>query len=127
VKVGYITQNVQAERASTLISGLTVEAALRWLPRTYTTDEVVALYAPTQSSGNGAFNHRYEDRGAVGALLEEFIFITRVLATYVDSDYQNHIAHSDRVSRVGVGAYFDIRSWLRLGAELSHENRNSTG
>jgi len=123
VKVGYITQPFKQE-GLTGYSGVTAEAALRWQPRTYSTVEAVALYAPSQSSGTGAFTLDT----TLGARWEHYwksYLLTRVYATYVDSDYQN-IPRTDRVSRVGVGAYFDIRSWLRLGADFSHENRNST-
>ncbi len=60
-----------------------------------------------------------------GSIIGRVISLTRVFATYVNSDLQD-ISRTDRVSRVGIGAYFDIRSWLRLGADFSHENRNST-
>ncbi len=123
VKVGYITQMFKQEGLNGY-SGPTAEAALRWLPRTYSTVEVVALYAPTQSTGTGGFTVDT----TVGARWEHYwksYLLTRVFATYVNSDFQN-ITRTDRVSRLGIGAYFDIRSWLRLGADLSHENRNST-
>ena len=102
----------------------TAEAAVRWLPRTYSTVDVVAQYAPSDSTGTGIFT---VDK-SVGARWEHYwksYFLTRVLASYVKSDFQE-VSRNDRISRVSFGAYFDIRSWLRLGAELSHENRNST-
>jgi hypothetical protein len=122
LKLGYVTTRFKQEGLDNY-SGLTVEAALRWLPRTYSTVELVALYAPSQSTGTGPFT---VDTTA-GARWEHYwksYFLTRAYATYVNSDYQG-ISRTDRVSRVGIGAYFDIRSWLRIGADFSHENRNS--
>jgi polysaccharide biosynthesis protein VpsM len=124
VKLGYVTTTFKQE-APDNYAGLTVEAALRWLPRTYSTVEIVALYAPSQSTGTGPLT---VDTTA-GARWEHYwksYFLTRAYATYVKSDYQG-TSRTDRVSRVGIGAYFDIRSWLRLGADFSHENHNSTG
>jgi hypothetical protein len=101
-----------------------VEAALRWLPRTYSTVEIVALYAPSQATGTGPFTVDT----TVGARWEHhwksYLF-TRAYVTYVNSDSQV-ISRTDRFSRIGIGAYFDVRSWLRVGADFSHENRSST-
>ena len=93
-----------------------MEVALRWLPRTYSTVEAVALYAPSNSTGTGVFT---VDTTA-GVRWEHYwksYFLTRAYATYVNSHFQG-ISRNDRISRVGIGAYFDIRSWLRLGADF---------
>lgn len=122
LKLGYVATRFKQEGLDDY-SGLTVEAALRWLPRTYSTVEIVALYAPSQSTGTGPFT---VDTTA-GARWEHYwksYFLTRAYATYVNSDYQG-ISRTDHVSRVGIGAYFDLRSWLRIGADFSHENRNT--
>jgi len=123
VKLGYITKRFKREGLDSYAAP-TAEAAVRWLPRTYSTVDVVAQYAPSDSTGTGIFT---VDK-SVGARWEHYwksYFLTRVLASYVKSDFQE-VSRNDRISRVSFGAYFDIRSWLRLGAELSHENRNST-
>ena len=122
LKLGYVATRFKQEGLDDY-SGLTVEAALRWLPRTYSTVEIVALYAPSQSTGTGKLT---VDTTA-GARWEHYwksYFLTRAYATYVNSDYQG-ISRTDHVSRVGIGAYFDLRSWLRIGADFSHENRNT--
>jgi hypothetical protein len=123
VKLGYITKRFKQEGLDDY-AGPTAEAALRWLPRTYSAVDVFAQYAPSDSTGTGIFT---VDK-SVGAKWEHqwrSYFITRALGSYVKSDFQG-VSRADRISRVSIGAFFDVRSWLRLGAELSHENRNST-
>jgi polysaccharide biosynthesis protein VpsM len=123
VKLGYITKRFKQEGLDDY-AGPTGEASVRWLPRTYSTVDVFARYAPSDSTGTGIFSVDT----SVGARWEHYwksYFLTRVLATYVNSDFRG-VSQTDRFSRVTIGGYFDIRSWLRLGAELSHENRNST-
>lgn len=123
VKLGYITKRFKQEGLDDY-AGATAEAALRWLPRTYSRVDVFAQYAPSDSTGTGIFT---VDK-SVGAKWEHqwrSYFITRALGSYVKSDFEG-VSRTDHISRVSIGAFFDIRSWLRLGAELSHENRNST-
>jgi hypothetical protein len=122
IKVGYVTKKFKQQEFDDY-SGPTVELALRWLPRTYSTVEAVALYGPSDSNGTGVFTVDT----TVGARWQHYwksYFLTRAYFTYVNSDLQG-ASRTDRTSRVGIGAYFDIRSWLRLGADFMHENRNS--
>jgi hypothetical protein len=82
VKVGYITQPFK-QGGLDGYSGVTAEAALRWQPMTYSTVEVVALYAPSQSSGTGDFTVDT----TVGARWEHYwksYLFTRVYTAYVD-------------------------------------------
>ena len=122
VKAGYITKRFKQDGIDGY-TGPTVEAEVRWLPRTYSTVEVVGSYAPSDSTGTGTFTVDT----SVGARWEHHwksFVMTRAFATYVNSDLQG-ASLTTRTSRVGIGAYFDVRSWLRLGADLLHENRNS--
>lgn len=123
LKVGYADKKFKQDGLPGY-SGVTAEAAVRWLPRTYSTVQLVAVYGPSDSEGNGIFTVDT----TLGASWEHYwksYFLTRVFATYVNSDLQG-ISRTDRVSRAGIGAYFDIRSWLRIGVDYAHENRNST-
>jgi hypothetical protein len=123
VKLGYVTKRFKQEGLDDY-AGPTAEAAVRWLPRTYSVVDVFAQYAPSDSTGTGIFTVDT----SVGAKWEhqwKSYFLTRALGSYVKSDFQG-VSRTDHISRVSIGAYFDIRTWLRLGAELSHENRNST-
>ena len=123
LKVGYATKTFKQQGLEDY-SGPTVEAAVWWRPRTYSTVELVALYGPSDAGGTGIF----AVDTTVGARWEHYwksYFLTRAYVTYLNSDLQN-VSRTDRVSRVGIGAFFDIRSWLRLGADYSRENRNST-
>src|SRR5206468_2669817 len=117
LKLGYVSKRFQQEGLPGY-SGVTAEAAVRWRPRTYSTVELVAVYGPSDSEGTGIFSVDT----TLGASWEHYwksYFLTRVFATYVNSDLQG-ISRTDRNSRVGIGAYFDIRSWLRIGADYSH-------
>ena len=122
VKAGYITKKFKQEGVDGY-AGPTGEVALRWQPRTYSTVEGVGLYAPADSTGTGVFTIDT----SIGARWEHYwksFFMTRVYATYVNSDLEG-ASRTDHIGRVGIGAYFDIRSWLRIGADYSYDNRNS--
>jgi hypothetical protein len=123
VKLGYLTKKFKQEGVEGY-TGLTAEASVRWLPLTYSTVEVLAQYAPSESTGTGTFTIDT----SVGAKWEHYwksYFLTRALASYTKSDFQG-VTRTDHISRVGIGAYFDIRTWLRLGADFSYDRRNST-
>jgi polysaccharide biosynthesis protein VpsM len=123
LKLGYIRKDFKQEEFGDH-AGFTAEAAVRWLPRTYSTVEIVARYAPSDSTGTGVFT---VDK-SIGARWDHYwksYLMTRVAASYVKSDFKG-ASRTDDYSRIGVASYFDIRTWLRLGLELSHENRNSS-
>jgi hypothetical protein len=50
--------------------------------------------------------------------------VTRATLTHVNIDYRG-AGRTDRISQASLGGYFDIRTWLRLGAEVSHQRRAS--
>jgi polysaccharide biosynthesis protein VpsM len=123
LKAGYITKEFRQEGVEGY-SGPTVEAALRWLPRTYSEVELAARYGPVDTTGTATFTVDT----SVGVRWEHHwrsYFLTRAFATYVNSELQG-VSQTDRIGRVGFGAYFDIRSWLRIGADVMYEKRNST-
>ena len=62
----------------------------------------------------GPFTGRYDSWGEMGSTIGRAIYLSR-LVTSVNSDSQV-ISRTDRFSRIGIGAYFDIRSWLRASA-----------
>jgi hypothetical protein len=123
VKLGYVAKRFKEEGFEDH-AGFTAEGSVRWKPRTYSTVEVLALYQPSDSTGTGIFTI---DK-SIGATWEHYwksYFATRIAASYLKSDFTG-VARTDNESRIGVGGYFDIRTWLRLGLEYAHENRNST-
>ena len=123
LKVGYLTKQFKASGFEDY-SGVTAEASVRWKPRTYSTLDILAVYAPSDSTGTG----QYTVDKTVGATWEHFwktYFSTRVGAWYTKSDFVG-VSRTDNDSRIGIGGFFDIRTWLRLGLEYSYENRNST-
>ena len=123
LKVGYLTKQFKVEGLENH-SGLTAEASVRWRPRTYSTLDVVGLYAPSDSTGTGL----YTIDKSIAATWQHYwksYFLTRVAASYLKSDFIG-VSRTDNDSRIGIGGFFDVRTWLRLGLEFSHENRNST-
>jgi hypothetical protein len=123
VKLGYVAKNFRQDVTDDY-NGLTAEASVRWMPRTYSTVEVAALYTPADSTGTGAFT---VDK-SIGARWDHYwksYLLTRLAGSYLRQDFHG-VSRTDEVGRIGVGGYFDIRSWLRLGLEYFYENRNST-
>jgi hypothetical protein len=122
VKVGYITKRFKEEGIDDY-AGPTAEVSIRWLPRTYSNVELFALYAPADTTGTGVFTLDT----SIGVRWEHYwrsYLLTRVFATYVNSEFEG-VDRSDQVGRVGIGAFYDIRPWLRLGIDYSFDNRRS--
>ena len=122
VKLGYITKKFRQDGIEGYY-GPTGEISIRWQPRSYSTVEVVGLYAPADSTGTGVFTIDT----SLGARWEHYwsrYFLTRVFATYVNSVLEG-ASRTDHIGNVGIGAFYDVRSWLRVGANYSFDNRNS--
>jgi hypothetical protein len=122
VKIGYITKRFKEEGIDDY-AGPTGEISIRWQPRTYSNVEVFGLYAPADTTGTGVFTLDT----SIGVRWEHYwrsYFLTRVFATYVNSELRG-ADRTDHIGRVGIGAFYDIRPWLRIGADYAFDNRNS--
>jgi polysaccharide biosynthesis protein VpsM len=123
VKLGYMTKNFKDPSLKDY-SGGNLEATIRWLPRTYSLVDFIARRSAVDSSGTGIFTVDT----TVGAIWNHHwwqYFSTRALATHVNSEFQG-LSRTDRISTLTLGGYFDVRTWLRLGAEVTRQTRDST-
>ena len=104
-------------------SGTSWEGTVRWSPRTYSTFDLTTSRNTADSSGQGDFiinrnlalnwNHKWNDR-----------FGTSVSLGSLKSDYEG-VTRSDDTRTFSVGASYDMRRWLRLGANLTRTDRSS--
>jgi hypothetical protein len=123
VKVGYVAKRFRDATVDDY-NGAAFEAAVRWLPRSYSRVEAIASYAPVDTTGSGLYS--LDTAVAVRWVHDWKSYLqTRVVASYVDSDYEG-VDRRDKVARIGAGGFFDVRTWLRLGLEVAHENHDST-
>jgi hypothetical protein len=123
VKVGWMTKDFK-DAGLKDYRGANIEAALRWMPRSYSTVEVVARRSAIDSAGTGVYtvdstvgilwNHRWQ----------QYLF-SRAVLSHTNSDFQG-ITRTDKFNSASIGGYFDMRTWLRLGIEISHQRRDST-
>ena len=121
-KAGVVRKNFDSATLSDY-SAFTAEAAVRYLIRSYSVLEVAAARVPSDTAGSGFFTvdtylattwtHRW-----AGYLS------TRALLGYLNQDVRG-ANRTDTTVTLGFGAYFDVRTWLRLGAELQHARRSS--
>ncbi len=91
VKVGQVRKDFKQSTLSDF-SGVNVEAAVRWMPRTYSTVELLATRQPSDSTGAGLFtvdttvgavwNHRWQS-----------FLSSRALLTYLELGLRRHRAH----------------------------------
>ena len=105
-------------------SGANIEGTVRWAPLSYSVFDFAVRRAAVDSTGTGFFSldttfaaswsHRWRDYLA-----------SRVVFSHVDADFRGS-TRKDKVDSISIGGYFDIRRWLRLGAEVSHQRRDST-
>jgi hypothetical protein len=122
-KVGYVKKSFDEPRFADY-SALAVDGSLRWMPRTYSFIDIAASRLPSDTSGTGFFNvdtwfaaswtHRWagylSSRAVLGRLGQDVRGANR----------------SDTTLSASVAAYFDIRSWMRLGVEYLYQTRDST-
>ena len=123
IKAGWMTKHFKAG-ATADIAGPTLDAAVRWSPRSYSVFDFVVQRSAVESTGTGVatvntslgtiWTHRWK----------EFIS-TRALLSHINSDFRG-LSRTDRLTTMSVGGYFDVRTWLRLGAEYTHQRRGST-
>ena len=122
IKAGVVRKQFDNPAANDY-SAFAFDAAMRWVPRTYSFVDLAVSRTPSDSTGTGFFtvdtwtaatwNHRW-----AGYLS------SRVLLARLGQEFQG-LGRDDTNYQVGVAGFFDVRSWLRLGAEYSHQTRNS--
>ena len=123
VKIGQVRKNFK-NSALADFSGVNLEAAARWTPRTYSIVEAVLTRQPNDSTGAGFFT--VDTAMGVSWTHRWASFVTtRALASYLNSDFEG-IARTDKLTTLTMGGYFDIRTWLRLGAEYTFQQRASS-
>jgi hypothetical protein len=122
VRAGYVRKDFDSATLSDY-GAFTADAALRYLIRSYSVLEVAAARTPSDTAGTGFFTvdtylattwtHRW-----AGYLS------TRALLGYLNQDVRG-ANRTDTTTTLAFGAYFDVRTWMRLGAELQHARRSS--
>lgn len=123
VKVGWMTKSFSNPTLKNY-SGANVDATLRWSPRSYSAIDLLARRSAIDSAGTGIFTVDTL-AGASWTHRWSAYHSTRVLATHVHSDFQG-VSRTDRFSTLSVAGYVDLRTWIRLGIEFTHQRRSST-
>jgi hypothetical protein len=122
VRAGYVRKDFERPTLSDY-SAFTADAALRYLLRSYSVLEVAAGRVPSDTGGTGFFT---VDTYVAGSWTHRWAgyLSTRALAAYLHQDVRG-ADRTDKTATLSLGGYYDMRPWLRLGAELQHTNRNS--
>lgn len=123
IKAGWMTKNFKAGATADIIAP-TVDAVVRWSPRTYSMFDFVVQRSAMDSTGTGAATVNTSVGSSWTHRWKEFIS-TRALFSHLNSDFKG-VSRSDRLTTLSVGGYYDVRTWLRLGAEYTHQRRSST-
>ncbi|WP_373974923.1 outer membrane beta-barrel protein [Chitinibacter sp. SCUT-21] len=103
--------------------GFSYEAMLRFMPRTYSSLDLTATRTTSESTGLGDY------------LLEDIFSLTwnhawsnfissRATASYTMSDYVGSIRNDDTLN-MALGLDYKVTRWLKTGAEIRFENRDS--
>ncbi|NHQ88521.1 outer membrane beta-barrel protein [Iodobacter sp. HSC-16F04] len=122
VKVGVLNKNYDTSTKEDFTK-FSYEALLRFTPLTYSSFELSALRTPSEATGSGNFllddvlnlqwNHAWSS-----------YLSTRTYLNYVQSDYSG-ITRTDNTYAAGLGVDYKLTRWLKTGAELRYEKRNS--
>ncbi len=121
-KIGVVNKNFK-DNGYKDFTAPAMEVALRWLPLTYSTWDFVAQRVPYDSTGSGSatvntvlgvsWNHNWQS-----------YFSTYASMQLVNSDFRES-SRSDRLTNLSFGGYFDVRTWIRFGAQVSSNARSS--
>lgn len=121
-KVGMLRKSYDDARRGSF-SDFTYEAAVRFMPRTYSTFDLTALRTIAESTGVG--DHILED--SLSLLWEHAwnnFISTRTGLSYVHSDYVG-ATRKDNTFNANFNIDYKITRWLKTGAEIRFEDRNS--
>ncbi len=121
-KVGYVRKNFDDARLQDY-GAFAVDAAFRYLPRTYSFIDVAVSRLPSDSFGTGFFT---VDTWLAASWTHRWTSYvsTRATLNRLGQDFQG-VARQDTTLGAGLAAYFDARTWLRFGVELSRQDRSS--
>ena len=122
VKVGMLKKNYDLASKGNY-SKFSYEALLRYMPLSYSSIDLTAVRTPSEATGTGNFllddvftatwNHAW------GNFLS-----SRTTLGYVKSEYEG-VNRSDNTYNAGIGFDYKLTRWLKTGAELRYEKRNS--
>lgn len=122
VKVGMLNKKYDSDTKGEFTK-FSYEALLRFTPLSYSSVELSAMRTPSESTGSGNFllddvlnaqwNHSWSS-----------YLSSRAYLTYVNSDYSG-IARTDDTYITGLAVDYKLTRWLKTGAELRYEKRNS--
>ncbi|MBP6483244.1 MAG: outer membrane beta-barrel protein [Rhodoferax sp.] len=123
VKVGRTTKDMDvAGRAG--YSGSSWEAAVRWMPRTYSVFELQTTRATSESTGVGTYdlntttslNWRHSWTNSLRSDAE----VSTLSRKYGDS------ARSDRANTFSLAVDYTLLRWLTIGVDMAHTNYSSS-
>ncbi len=105
-------------------SGTTWEGEVKWSPLSYSIVDLSAMRTTSEATGTGnfiitsqqslAWNHEWSSR------------VASALAFDNATDTFQGVVREDRRKNYGVKLSYGVQRWLRLGAELQRQERNST-
>jgi hypothetical protein len=121
-KFGYVRKNFDNTQLQDY-GAFAVDAAFRYLPRSYSFIDVAASRLPSDSSGTGFFT---VDTWLAASWTHRWAgyLSTRATLSRLGQDFRG-IARQDTTVGLNLAAYFDARTWLRFGVELGHQDRSS--
>ena len=122
-KIGYLNKTFDAAGISGF-NGISWEGNVKWAPLTYSTFDFTTSKTPSDSTGVGDYvmntnydalwNHHWTSK-----------ISSKVDFGYIKSDYVNGNREDD-LKNIGFGLTYDMRRWVRLGAEVINSKRSST-
>ena len=122
-KIGKLTKSFNAGTVPSH-SAVTWEGEVRWTPLTYSSLDFIVNKATNESSGIGNFMTTRQESLAWNHDWSSRVRTTLTLGSGKDS-YQG-VAQEDSRSNYGVKASYGIQRWLRVGAEIQQQKRDST-
>jgi hypothetical protein len=122
VKIGRMTKDFDAAGRSSY-SGSSWEAALRWLPRTYSVFELQTSRSTSDTTGVGSYelntatslNWKHNWTNSLRSDAE----VSTLSRKYGDS------ARSDRANTFSLAVDYTVLRWLTIGVDMAHTNYSS--
>lgn len=123
IKFGWMTKTFKDSGLQDF-SGATIEGAVRWVPLTYSTIDLVAKHGAVDSAGTGVYTVD-TNLGVMWSHRWNSFLSTRSALTYTESDFRG-ITRTDKATVAQLGIFSDVKTWLRLGLDYQMSQRRSS-
>lgn len=101
------------------------ELGMNWAPLTYSTFDISALYAPTETDGTGSYTQTTMGSVSWNHGWSSYLHHT-AMVSYTDNQFRGVVTpRTDKTTVVSISVDYQLMRWLNIGAGYKYNNKNS--